>query len=77
MYLNQQYFIISATMSAISRAMVLLMDTFEKYAGKDGQPNMSKSELSDLLRAEFPEPVSRTDGHPLPHRAENDSLSYF
>ncbi|XP_060937759.1 protein S100-G-like [Limanda limanda] len=42
-------------MSAISRAMALLTDTFEKHAGKDGQPNMSKAEVSDLLHAEFPQ----------------------
>ncbi|XP_062255338.1 ictacalcin-like [Platichthys flesus] len=42
-------------MSAIQRAMALLTDTFEKHAGKDGRPNMSKAELSDLLRAEFPQ----------------------
>nr|XP_019948372.1 PREDICTED: ictacalcin-like [Paralichthys olivaceus] len=43
-------------MSGITQAIALLTDTFEKYAGKDGQSKtLTKAELAGLLRNEFPE----------------------
>ena len=78
MYLHQQYFLISGTMAGLARAMSLLSDTFDKHAGKDGDcKTLSKAEVAQLIRSEFPEIVSRTDGHPSLNRAENASLSYF
>ncbi|CAB1457157.1 unnamed protein product [Pleuronectes platessa] len=46
----------SATMSGLAHAISILTDTFEKHAGKDGDcKTLSKAELADLLRSEFPE----------------------
>uniref|UniRef100_A0A8P4GK05 Protein S100 n=1 Tax=Dicentrarchus labrax TaxID=13489 RepID=A0A8P4GK05_DICLA len=42
-------------MSDIVHAMVLLRDTFEKYAKRDGDKDtLTKSELTKLFRTEFP-----------------------
>lgn len=44
------------------QAIALLRATFDQYAGKDGDKNtLSKAELSELLRNEFPGAVSRKD----------------
>ncbi|XP_035020155.2 protein S100-B [Hippoglossus stenolepis] len=43
-------------MSGLAHAISLLTDTFEKHAGKDEDcKTLSKSELAELLRSEFPE----------------------
>ncbi|XP_071326635.1 ictacalcin-like [Trachinotus anak] len=42
-------------MSALAQAMALLMATFNKYAGKEGDKNtLTKAELIELLRNELP-----------------------
>uniref|UniRef100_A0A8P4GCF9 Protein S100 n=1 Tax=Dicentrarchus labrax TaxID=13489 RepID=A0A8P4GCF9_DICLA len=42
-------------MSDIVHAMVLLRDTFERYAKRDGDKDtLTKSELTKLFRTEFP-----------------------
>merc|ERR1712002_270526 len=44
-----------ATMSELTQAMALLMSTFHKYAGKEGDKDtLTKAELSELLRKELP-----------------------
>ncbi|XP_056270571.1 ictacalcin-like [Pseudoliparis swirei] len=41
-------------MSDIQQAMALLINAFDKYAGKEGDKNtLSKAELKDLLQNEF------------------------
>ncbi|XP_051261805.1 protein S100-G-like isoform X7 [Dicentrarchus labrax] len=55
--LSQHWTFISifATMSDIVHAMVLLRDTFERYAKRDGDKDtLTKSELTKLFRTEFP-----------------------
>nr|XP_019948374.1 PREDICTED: protein S100-G-like [Paralichthys olivaceus] len=42
-------------MPGLCECMKLMGDIFDKYAGKDGKPQMSKAELAELLRSEFPE----------------------
>lgn len=43
-------------MSDIQKAMALLISTFDKYSGKEGDKNtLSKEELKDLLQNEFGE----------------------
>ena len=50
-------------MTDLPKAMELLQSVFKTHAGKDGDAKtLSKKELSELLRAEFPEAaVSRRD----------------
>lgn len=50
-------------MTDLPKAMGLLRTVFKNHAGKDGDPkSLNKKELSELLRAEFPEAgVSRRD----------------
>nr|AAX14395.1 S100-like [Sparus aurata] len=43
-------------MTDLPKAMGLLRTVFKNHAGKDGDPkSLNKKELSELLRAEFPE----------------------
>lgn len=43
-------------MSDIQKAMALLISTFDKYSGKEGDKNtLSKEELKELLQNEFGE----------------------
>ncbi|XP_070768178.1 protein S100-G-like [Enoplosus armatus] len=45
-----------ATMSVLMQTMEALKASFDKYAGKEGDRNtLSKAELAELLRNEFPE----------------------
>lgn len=47
---------VAATMPGLSQAVAILKDTFEKYAGKEGDKStLTKGELAELLRKELPE----------------------
>ncbi|XP_061902304.1 ictacalcin-like [Entelurus aequoreus] len=49
-------------MSQIQQAMALLIDCFQKYAGKEGDKNtLNKGELKDLLEKEFGGPLSKSN----------------
>ncbi|XP_018535999.1 ictacalcin [Lates calcarifer] len=42
-------------MAGLPAAMAILMDTFDRYAGKEGdKKTLSKGELTELLRNELP-----------------------
>ncbi|XP_005741909.1 protein S100-P-like [Pundamilia nyererei] len=46
-------------MTQLQMSMCLMLDTFEKYAKTDGDPNsLSKSEVKTLLEKEMPEMIS-------------------
>lgn len=46
-------------MSQLQNSMCLMLNTFEKYAKTDGDPNsLSKSEVKTLLEKEMPEMIS-------------------
>lgn len=49
-------FLFFSAMSKISDAIAILHNCFCKYAGTDGDKNtMSKKEVADMFKAEFPE----------------------
>lgn len=49
-------------MSDIQQAMALLINAFDKYAGKEGDKNtLSKAELKDLLQNEFGDMLGVSD----------------
>ncbi|XP_054618910.1 ictacalcin-like [Dunckerocampus dactyliophorus] len=49
-------------MSQIQQAMVLLIDCFQKYAGKEGDKNtLSKGELKELLQHELGGPLGKAN----------------
>ncbi|XP_004073748.1 ictacalcin isoform X1 [Oryzias latipes] len=52
----------SSTMSDIQKAMALLITSFSKYAGREGDKNtLSKEELKELLQTEFGDMVCKSD----------------
>lgn len=62
----------SSTMSDIQKAMALLITSFSKYAGREGDKNtLSKEELKELLQTEFGDMVCVSDlpqSPPVPDR---------
>ncbi|XP_041665967.1 ictacalcin-like [Cheilinus undulatus] len=49
-------------MSEIQTAMTLLISTFEKYAGREGNKHtLNKAELKDLLQSELGEMLGRAN----------------
>lgn len=53
-------------MPGIQAAMSLLIDSFSKYAGKEGdQHTLTKAELKELLQSEFGEMLGVSDLWPL------------
>lgn len=62
--MHKTIFLFQANMSTIMQAMKLIKDTFDKYAGKEGDKDtLTKKEVVALLQTEFPEAdVSRKDG---------------
>ncbi|XP_024154077.1 ictacalcin isoform X2 [Oryzias melastigma] len=53
---------LSSNMSDIQKAMALLITSFSKYAGKEGDKNtLSKEELKELLQNEFGEMVCKSN----------------
>ncbi|KAJ8000350.1 hypothetical protein DPEC_G00203910 [Dallia pectoralis] len=48
-------------MSGVQQAMLLLIDSFHKYSGKEGDKlTLSKSELKELLQAELGDMLGKT-----------------
>ncbi|KAK2844614.1 hypothetical protein Q5P01_011273 [Channa striata] len=78
-------------MSGLSEAVEMLKATFKKYAEKEGQKNtLTKGELAELLRQEFPEgfryaphpsnppiPVLDTERIPGRSRVSSEAVGFF
>ncbi|XP_021427294.2 ictacalcin [Oncorhynchus mykiss] len=57
---SPQFFLHLVTMSGIQQAMSLLIASFHKYSGKDGDKlTLSKAELKELLQAELGEMLGK------------------
>uniref|UniRef100_A0A4W5MWS4 Protein S100 n=1 Tax=Hucho hucho TaxID=62062 RepID=A0A4W5MWS4_9TELE len=55
-----QFFLHLVTMSGIQQAMSLLISSFHKYSGKEGDKlTLSKAELKELLQAELGEMLGK------------------
>ncbi|XP_039877394.1 ictacalcin-like [Simochromis diagramma] len=60
-------------MSDIQKAMALLISTFDKYSGKEGDKNtLSKEELKELLQNEFGEMLCKSNDKAAIDRIFND-----
>uniref|UniRef100_A0A3Q3W090 Protein S100 n=1 Tax=Mola mola TaxID=94237 RepID=A0A3Q3W090_MOLML len=60
-------------MSAIMQAMKLIKDTFDKYAGKEGDKDtLTKKEVVALLQTEFPEATNQAAMDKFFNNLDND-----
>ncbi|XP_020362735.2 ictacalcin [Oncorhynchus kisutch] len=70
---SPQFFLHLVTMSGIQQAMSLLIASFHKYSGKEGDKlTLSKAELKELLQAELGEMLGKASDKSAVDRIFND-----